>query len=246
MPENWGISATLGTDPSEGKNRRLGKAGALLRRHGARLLDIGPIGRRGPVGRVPVLGANRAVDIYLRPVARQRLRYVFIGHTHRGALRIERRIVLIGPAPLRGCQPTTAIARAEIRRMRSPRPSPRAPTCRDPDPPSHIPSNPRPVSCQIRAVARNRKPYAQCPGVKTPREASPINCLRTGVFSQRSEETQSEGENRRLGKARQNSRAGIENWPAPEFFAAAVVAHGLGTGTAAENADQPPPILKLA
>ena len=66
------------------------------------------------------------------------------------------------------------------------------------------------------------------------------------VFPQRSEETQSEGKKRRLGKAGQNSRAGIEDGPAPEFFAAAAVKHGLGAGTAAENADQPAPIPELA
>ncbi len=58
--------------------------------------DLGRGAAGGNVG-VGVLNTGGGRERYFRAIAGQRLRHVFVGHPHRGALRVELRIVLIGP-----------------------------------------------------------------------------------------------------------------------------------------------------
>jgi hypothetical protein len=67
-----------------------------------------------------------------------------------------------------------------------------------------------------------------------------------GISATLLERPKSEGESRGPGKTGQYRRAGIENRAATKLLAASVKNHCPGPGTAAENADQPRPVLELA
>ena len=127
------------------------------RRHVARQLRVGRPQRRRARRRIRILRAHRAVECHPRPVTRQRLRHPFIGRTHRSALRIERRIVLIGQyqSPIE----RVGMGRQEHRRQaracdRADRKSTR-PSCRSPTRHPHVPSITQPVS--PRFAPRNRQ-----------------------------------------------------------------------------------------